>query len=135
MQSKVLFVCVENSCRSQMAEGLAKLHAADVLVPTSAGSRPSGRVDSSAVQAMLEVGYDLTPHYSKSLSAAAAGRYGYLITMGCGDTCPSIPADHHEDWEIPDPKGKSMDAYRAVRRMIEGRVRDLAERVRDGQSR
>ena len=101
----MLFVCIENSCHSQMAEGLARLRAADVLEPTSAGSRPSGHLDSSAVQIMLEVGYDLTPHYPKSLSAIPGGRYDYVITMGCGDECPFIPGDHHEDWDIPDPRG------------------------------
>src|SRR4030042_871 len=119
MKAKVLFVCIENSCRSQMAEGLARLRAGDVLDPTSAGSRPSGRVNPSAAQVMLEVGYDLTPHHSKSLSAIPAGRYDYVITMGCGDECPYIPADHHEDWDIPDPKGKPLDAFRAGRNAVE----------------
>jgi len=135
MKAKVLFVCIENSCRSQMAEGLARLRAGDVLDPTSAGSRPSGRVDPSAVQVMLELGYDLAAHRSKSLSTIPAGRYDYVITMGCGDECPYIPADHHEDWDIPDPKGKPLDAFRAVRSTIEDKVLVLAERVRRADKR
>jgi arsenate reductase len=135
VKAKVLFVCVENSCRSQMAEGLARLRAADVLDPMSAGSRPSGQVDPSAVQVMFEVGYDLTPHHSKSLSTIPVGRFAYVVTMGCGDECPFIPADHHEDWAIPDPRGKPLETFREVRRMIEDRVRDLVERVRLGEPR
>ncbi len=129
-KAKVLFVCVENSCRSQMAEGLARFRAADVLEPASAGSRPSGVVDPDAVLVMREVGYDLAPHFSKPLSAIPAEPFAYVITMGCGDECPFIPADHHEEWTIPDPKGKPLDAFREVRRAIDVRVRDLAERVR-----
>jgi len=135
VKATVLFVCVENSCRSQMAEGLTRFRAHDVLDPMSAGSRPSGQVDPSAVEVMGEIGYDLSPHFSKSLTVIPARRYDYVITMGCGDECPFIPADHHEDWDIPDPKGKSVDAFREVRRIIEGRVRDLAERIRRGQPR
>ncbi|HLC34151.1 MAG TPA: arsenate reductase ArsC [Anaerolineales bacterium] len=135
VKAKVLFVCIENSCRSQMAEGLARLRAADVLEPASAGSRPSGQVNPSAVEVMGEIGYDLSPHFSKSLTVIPARRYDYVITMGCGDECPFIPADHHEDWDIPDPKGRPLDAFRAVRDTIEDKVRDLAERVRRGQPR
>ena len=135
VKAKVLFVCVENSCRSQIAEGLARLRAADVLEPMSAGSRPSGQVDPSAVQVMFEIGYDLTPHHSKSLPTIAADRFEYVVTMGCGDECPFIPADHHEDWDIPDPKGKPLETFREVRRVIEDRVRDLAERARGGDPR
>ncbi len=129
-RTRVLFVCIENSCRSQMAEGLARLRAADVLEPASAGSRPSGVVDPAAVLVMREVGYDLAPHFSKPLTAIPAGRFAYVITMGCGDECPFIPADHHEDWTIPDPKGKPLDAFREARQAIDERVRDLGERVR-----
>ena len=135
VKAKVLFVCVENSYRSQMAQALARLRALDVLDPMSAGSRPSGQVDPSAVEVMGEIGYDLSPHFSKSLTVIPARRYDYVITLGCGDECPFIPADHHVDWDIPDPKGKSVDAFREVRRIIEGRVRDLAERIRRGQPR
>jgi arsenate reductase len=135
VKARVLFVCIENSCRSQMAEGLARLRAADVLEPMSAGSRPSGQVDPSAIQVMSEVGYDLRAHHSKSLSTIPADRFEYAVTMGCGDECPFIPADHHEDWDIPDPRGKPVETFREVRRIIEDRVRDLAERVRLGEPR
>jgi protein-tyrosine-phosphatase len=127
---KILFVCIENSCRSQMAEALARLMAPDVLDVASAGSRPSGQVNPLAIDAMRELGYDLSTHHSKSLSEIPAGKYDYVITMGCGDECPFIPAEFHEDWKIPDPKGKPLAAFRETRDLIAGRVKELAERVR-----
>jgi protein-tyrosine-phosphatase len=127
---KILFVCIENSCRSQMAEALARIIAADVLDAASAGSRPSGRVNPLAVKVMSELGYDLSTHHSKSLSEIPTGKYNYVITMGCGDECPVIPAEFHEDWNIPDPKGKPLAAFRETRDLIAGRVKELAQRVR-----
>jgi arsenate reductase len=127
---KVLFVCIENSCRSQMAEALAHLLAADILEAASAGSQPSGQVNPLAVIAMNEIGYDLSTHRSKSLAEVSRGNFDYVITMGCGDECPFIPAEFHEDWEIPDPKGKSLAAMRETRELIAGRIQDLAEKVR-----
>ena len=78
---------------------------------------------------MRELGYNLSSHRSKSLSEIPAGKYDYVITMGCGDECPFIPADHHEDWAIPDPKGKSLSAFRETRDLIAGRIRELAQRA------
>jgi protein-tyrosine-phosphatase len=127
---KILFVCIENSCRSQMAEALAHLLAADILDSASAGSRPSGQVDPLAVIAMNEIGYDLSTHLSKSLGDVSRGEYDYVITMGCGDECPFIPAEFHEDWDIPDPKGKSLEDMRETRELIAGRIQDLADKVR-----
>jgi protein-tyrosine-phosphatase len=127
---KVLFVCIENSCRSQMAEALAHLLAADILDAASAGSQPSGQVNPLAVIAMNEIGYDLSTHRSKSLREVSRGNFDYVITMGCGDECPFIPAEFHEDWEIPDPKGKSLAAMRETRELIAGRIQDLAKKVR-----
>jgi protein-tyrosine-phosphatase len=126
---KIVFVCIENSCRSQMAEALARLVAPDVLEATSAGSRPSGQVNPLAIEAMCELGYDLSTHRSKSLSEIPAGKHDYVITMGCGDECPFLPAEFHEDWNIPDPKGKPLSAFRAARDLIAGRVKELAQRV------
>jgi len=127
---KILFVCIENSCRSQMAEALARLVAPELLDAASAGSRPSGQVDHLAIEAMRELGYDLSTHRSKSLSEIPGGKFDYVITMGCGDDCPFLPAEFHEDWNIPDPKGKPLSAFRASRDLIVERVEELAQRVR-----
>jgi arsenate reductase (thioredoxin) len=130
IMKKVLFVCIENSCRSQMAEALAHLLVADILDAASAGSQPSGRIDPLAIQVMAEIGYDLSTHRSKSLGEVSRGKFDYVITMGCGDECPFIPAEFHEDWDILDPKGKSPAAMRETRELIAGRIRDLADKVR-----
>jgi protein-tyrosine-phosphatase len=128
-KARVLFVCIENSCRSQMAEAFAHLQADDRIEAFSAGSRPAGRVDPKAVAAMAELGYDLGGHRSKSLDEIPKVKYDYVITMGCGDECPFIPAGHHEDWEIPDPKALPLDEFRKVRDLIEERVKELATRL------
>jgi arsenate reductase len=129
-RKRVLFVCIENSCRSQMAEALARLYAPDLIEAYSAGSRPSGQVYPGAVQVMGELGYDLSGHRSKSLGEIPGGSYEYVITMGCGDECPFIPARVHKDWNIADPKGKPADAFRQARDEIRDRVRELIQRVR-----
>lgn len=113
-----------------MAEALAHLVGPDILAAASAGSRPSGSVNPLAIEAMRELGYDLSTHRSKSLTETPAGKYDYVITMGCGDECPFIPAEFHEDWNIPDPKGKPLSAFRETRDLIAGRVKELAQRVR-----
>jgi arsenate reductase len=128
-RKRVLFVCIENSCRSQMAEAFAHLEAANLIQADSAGSRPSGRVNPKAVAVMAELGYDLSKHRSKSLSDLPQIRYDYVITMGCGDECPFIPADHHEDWNLPDPKDMPLDGVRQVREEIRARVAGLARRI------
>jgi len=128
-KKRVLFVCIENSCRSQMAEAFVHLYAPDSIRAYSAGSRPSGRVDSKAVAVMAELGYNLKLHYSKSLKDVPQVKYDYVITMGCGDECPFIPAEHHEDWDLPDPKTLPMDEFRQVRDQIGERVQELAARI------
>ena len=129
-KKKVLFVCVENSNRSQMAEAFARIHGADELEAFSAGSRPSGTINPRAVKSMLELGYDLNRHTSKSLLDIPDIEYDFVATMGCGDECPFIRAKRREDWEIPDPRHMEADALRIVRDEIEERVkrviRDLA---------
>jgi protein-tyrosine-phosphatase len=121
----VLFVCVENSNRSQMAEAFARLHGAGRLEAHSAGSRPSGRVNPRAVEFMAERGYDLTAHRSKGLGEIPDVDYAAAITMGCGDECPQVRAARREDWGIPDPKELPPDEFRAVRDLIEAKVRVL----------
>ena len=128
-KSRVLFVCVENSNRSQMAEAFAHIHGSDRVDAYSAGSKPSGRINPKAIAAMEEKGYDLTRHGSKSLTDVPQGPYEYVVTMGCGDACPWIPAAHREDWALPDPKGMEPAQFNEVRDDIERRVVALLERI------
>jgi protein-tyrosine-phosphatase len=120
-RKRVLFVCVENANRSQMAEAFARLHGGDGVEAMSAGSRPSGRINPKAVRFMAERGYDLAGHASKSLDDLD-GDFDAVVTMGCGDDCPWIPARRREDWALPDPRDMDDDGYRAVRDEIEARV-------------
>jgi protein-tyrosine-phosphatase len=121
----VVFVCVENANRSQMAEAFARIHGADNVVAYSAGSRPSGKVNPKAIEAMKEVGYNLTKHESKSLSDLPAVEFDAAVTMGCGDECPLIRAKRREDWNIPDPKYMAPEQFRQVRDLIERKVKEL----------
>ena len=121
---RVLFVCVENSNRSQMAEAFAHIHGGDQVDALSAGSAPSGQINPKAVRFMAELGYDLTTHASKSLDDID-GEFDAVITMGCGDNCPWMPAKLREDWGLPDPKHMSDDDYRMVRDDISARVTAL----------
>src|SRR3954449_12422878 len=122
---RLLFVCVENSNRSQMAEAFARLEGGDGVEAHSAGSRPSGRVNPRAVEFMREVGYDLTAHTSKSLDEFNGREVAVAVTMGCGDECPLVNAGRREEWQIPDPKEMPPDEYRAVRDLIERKVKEL----------
>jgi arsenate reductase len=126
---RVLFVCVENSNRSQLAEAFARMHGANVVEPFSAGSRPSGRVNPRAVSAMAERGYDLTTHTSKSLNDVPHDGYDWVITMGCGDECPFIAATQRDDWDLPDPRDLPPEEFEKVRDEIERRVLDLLKRM------
>ena len=121
---RVLFVCVENSNRSQMAEAFARMFGGDQVEALSAGSKPSGLINSKAVRFMAELGYDLTTHASKSLDDIE-GEFDAVVTMGCGDNCPWVPAKCREDWALPDPKHMDDDGYRAVRDEIAQRVKAL----------
>jgi len=126
---RVLFVCIENSNRSQMAEAFAHIHGGNHIVALSAGSRPSGVINPKAIRFMQELGYDLTTHASKSLDEVD-GEFDAVITMGCGDACPLVPARRREDWILPDPRHMDDDAYRAVRDEIAARVRTLLATLR-----
>ncbi len=121
----ILFVCVENSNRSQMAEAFARLHGAGRVAAASAGSRPSGRINPRAIAAMAEKGYDLTTHTSKGLEAFNGTPVDVVVTMGCGDECPLVPAARRIDWRIPDPREMDEVAFRGVRDLIEGQVKGL----------
>lgn len=126
---RILFVCVENSNRSQMAEAFARLLGGDRVEALSAGSRPSGRVNPRAVAAMAEIGCDLSIHRSKSLAEVGHEPFDAVVTMGCGDACPLVPARIREDWAIPDPRDMEPEAFRAVRDGIRSRVADLLLRL------
>jgi protein-tyrosine-phosphatase len=126
-RKRVLFVCVENSNRSQMAEAFAHIHGGDSVEAYSAGSRPSGEVNPKAVEVMRELGYDLSRHGSKSLSDIPDVPYDFVATMGCGDECPFVRARRREDWNIPDPKHMPPEQFRQVRDLIEAKVKNLIE--------
>src|SRR5262245_6640967 len=126
---RIVFVCVENSCRSQLAEALAKMHGRARVEAHSAGSRPSGVVNPKAIAAMREVGYDLAAHASKGLSDLPAVEFDAAITMGCGDECPLVQARIREDWGIPDPKHMNPDEFREIRNLIDSKVQALLERL------
>lgn len=120
---RVLFVCVENANRSQMAEAFARLLGGDAVEAYSSGSRPSGVVNPKAVAAMAELGYDLSAHGSKSLADIPDVEYDFVATMGCGDACPLVRAKTRADWAIPDPKHLPPAEFAAVRDLIRDRVR------------
>jgi arsenate reductase len=122
---RVLFVCIENSNRSQMAEAFARIHGAGKVEAYSSGSRPSGRVNLRAIEFMREKGYDLSVHTSKALTEIPDVEYDAAITMGCGDECPLVLAKRREEWQIPDPKEMPPEQYREVRDLIERKVKEL----------
>ena len=125
MKKRVLFVCIENSNRSQMAEAFARQLDKGVEA-FSAGSKPSGKINPKAIAAMMQVGYDLSKHESKSLDDVKGhAPFDVVVTMGCGDACPWMPAKSFVDWNIPDPKNMDEHAFSKVRDQIKNKVRDL----------
>jgi len=125
----ILFVCIENSNRSQMAEAFARMHGGRGVDAHSAGSRPSGKVNPKAVAAMQELGYDLSAHRSKTIAELPALEFDAVVTMGCGDACPNVRGRVHEDWQIPDPRDLPPEQFRQVRDLIEDKVKDLLARL------
>ena len=126
---RLLFVCVENSCRSQMAEAFARIHGKGRCEPRSAGSQPSGEVNPKAVRAMRELDYDLGEHRSESVDDLPGVLFDVVVTMGCGDACPAVRARKRLDWQIPDPKHMGTDEFREVRDLIGEKVRGLVEQL------
>jgi arsenate reductase (thioredoxin) len=125
-KKKLLFVCVENSNRSQMSQAFATMIGGDAIEAYSAGSKPSGIINPKAIAAMKELGYDLNKHASKSLEEVKAfAPFDAVVTMGCGDACPWMPAKQFIDWEIPDPRHMDEADFRKVRDLIRDKVRDL----------
>ncbi|MDE3250740.1 MAG: arsenate reductase ArsC [Bacteroidota bacterium] len=127
---KLLFVCVENANRSQMSQAFARIYGGDQVEAYSAGSRPSGVVNPKAIMAMKELGYDLTTHDSKSLEEVKQfAPFDAVVTMGCGDACPWMPAKQFIDWQIPDPKHMEPEQFNEVRDFISGKVKELVQRL------
>lgn len=127
MSRNFLFVCVENSCRSQMAEAFANMAGVQGY---SAGSKPSGVVNPKAIASMAEIGYDLTTHVSGSVDELPDIPFEAAVTMGCGDACPAVHAKHRFDWDIPDPKHMDPVAFAAVRDRIRDEVAKLLDATR-----
>ncbi|MEO5985357.1 MAG: arsenate reductase ArsC [Ferruginibacter sp.] len=130
MKKKILFVCVENSNRSQMSEAFANIHGSKIADAFSAGSQPSGVVNPKAIASMREMNYDLSKHKSQSLEEIKKhAPFDIVVTMGCGDACPWMPAKKFEDWEIPDPKKMTPVEFKKVRDLIEQKVKTLLENI------
>jgi arsenate reductase len=121
----VLFVCVHNAGRSQMAAGWLNHLATDAIDVRSAGSEPADRINRVAIDAMREVGIDITTEVPKILTADSVERADVVITMGCGDTCPIYPGKRYEDWDLPDPAGQPIEVVRQIRDQIKARVQTL----------
>lgn len=131
---RVAFICVKNSCRSQMAEALARHLASDVIDPVSGGTEPAKNVDPGAVTAMKEIGIDISRACPKQLSREILQSLDLVVHMGCGapGICLTVPGIPSEDWGIEDPVGKSVEKYREVVGIIEKKILDLAARLRSG---
>lgn len=121
----VLFVCVHNAGRSQMAAALLSHLAAGRVEVRSAGSEPADQLNPAVIEAMREVGIDITAERPKLLTTDAVRSADVVITMGCGDTCPIFPGKRYEDWQLPDPAGQGIEAVRPIRDQIDARVRAL----------
>jgi protein-tyrosine-phosphatase len=130
MTRRVVFLCVENSNRSQMAGAFARVYGGGQVEAFSAGSRPSGRVNPKAVEAMREVGYDLGRPAFKGLADLPGGEFDVAVTMGCGDQCPTLRARRRLDWDIPDPREMPLEQFREVRDLIAHKVQRLLGELR-----
>jgi arsenate reductase (thioredoxin) len=129
-KKKLLFVCVENSNRSQMSQAFAKIIGGDGVEAFSAGSKPSGKINPKAIAAMNELGYDLSDHASKSLDEVRShAPFDVVVTMGCGDACPWMPSKIFVDWQIPDPRNMEPAEFREVRDLIKEKVSSLLQEI------
>lgn len=127
-KKKILFVCVENSNRSQISEAFANIIGGKDVEAYSAGSNPSGKINPKATASMKELDYDLSSHHSKSLDEVKQyAPFDAVITMGCGDACPWMPAKQFIDWQIPDPKEMNENDFRKIRDMIKDKVQELLD--------
>ena len=128
----VLFVCVHNAGRSQMAAGLLRKLGGETVQVETAGSAPADEINPQAIEAMAEIGIELSEEFPKPLRDDAVREADVVITMGCGDACPIFPGKRYEDWELEDPAGKDLDAVRRIRDEIEARVRLLLSELESG---
>jgi arsenate reductase (thioredoxin) len=126
---EVLFVCVHNAGRSQMAAALLERHAAGKVMVRSAGSTPADEINPAVVRAMAEIGIDLSEAVPKPLTTQAVEGSDVVVTMGCGDLCPVFPGKRYVDWELDDPAGRSVDEVRAIRDEIDTRVKSLVNEL------
>jgi arsenate reductase (thioredoxin) len=124
-QPEVLFVCTHNAGRSQMAAGLVKLRSEGRIHVRSAGSTPADEINPAAVEAMEEIGVDMSEEFPKPLTDEVVRAADVVITMGCGDACPIFPGKRYEDWELEDPAGKNLDTVRRIRDDLDTRVQAL----------
>ncbi|KQV00577.1 heat-shock protein HtpX [Microbacterium sp. Root322] len=125
----VLFVCVHNAGRSQMAAGFLRDIAGDRIEVRSAGSMPADQINPTAVEAMQELGIDITAEQPKVLTTEAVQASDVVITMGCGDACPFFPGKRYEDWKLEDPAGQGIDAVRPIRDDIRARIEQLVSEL------
>lgn len=130
MKKKVAFICVHNSCRSQMAEALTKHFGSDIFEVYSAGTESYPEVKPLAVEVIEELGISMASHYPKLLTDIPA-ELDILITMGCNVACPFVPSNHSEDWGLEDPSGGTIDDFRYTRELIRDKVFDLIKRVKE----
>ena len=128
-QPEVLFVCVQNAGRSQMAAGLVRLRSAGRILVRSAGSRPAAEIHPAVVTAMEELGVDMNEEFPKPLTDEVVRAADVVITMGCGDACPIYPGKRYEDWTVDDPAGEDIETVRRIRDDIDGRVQKLIAEV------
>ena len=126
---EVLFVCVHNAGRSQMAAGLVRLHSQGRVHVRSAGSAPGGQIDPAVIEAMAEVGVDMSAAFPKPLTDEVVRAADVVVTMGCGDACPIYPGKRYEDWTLDDPAGQDLDSVRRIRDEIDSRVRTLVREL------
>ena len=124
---RVLFVCIHNSCRSQIAEALFNRLAGGTGQAFSAGSQPAAQIDPHTIEVMGDVGIDLDGKVPKSVDHYRGQTFDYAITMGCGDACPFVAATHRIDWQIPDPKGKPIEEYRKTRDLLAVKIKALVD--------
>ena len=127
---RVLFVCIENSCRSQMAEGFARHLGKGIIEPYSAGTHPSSRVNPVAIEVMRRIGIDISRQKSKGFMDLPVKEFDYVITLGCKDTCPFFPSEEHVVWDIKDPKGKEIYSFCQTRDEIKQKVEELIKEIK-----
>ena len=132
-QPEVLFVCVHNAGRSQIAAGLVKLRSEGRVHVRSAGSAPGGEINPAVIQVMSEIGVDMTEEFPKPLTDEVVRAADVVITMGCGDACPIYPGKRYEDWELEDPAGENVETVRRIRDEIDRRVQRLIAELEEGR--